>query len=101
MAGGSTRLDTDQRSWLAEALARLTGPIAIRRGQALIIGDTSTAGRRDATAWFEADTSTVGRPVLLISDLGWTDEQAATTFYKLASFAEDWDAPGMDAYDAL
>jgi hypothetical protein len=36
---------------------------------------------------------------LLVADLGWTPEQAADTRARLASFAEDWDAPGMEGYD--
>ena len=38
---------------------------------------------------------------LLISNLGWTQEEAADTYHRLRSFAEDWDAPGMERYDAL
>lgn len=38
---------------------------------------------------------------LLIQDLGWTPEQAAEASALLQSFQEDWDAPGMEAYDAL
>jgi len=36
---------------------------------------------------------------LRVADLGWTQEQAADTRARLASFAEDWDAPGMEGYD--
>ena len=38
---------------------------------------------------------------LLVRDLGWSREQALETYYRLQSFSDDWDAPGMDAYDAL
>ena len=38
---------------------------------------------------------------LLISDLGWTAAEIAETYYRLMSFKEDWDAPGMEAYDEL
>lgn len=38
---------------------------------------------------------------LLVADLGWMPEQAADTRARLASFAEDWDAPGMEEYDDL
>jgi hypothetical protein len=33
--------------------------------------------------------------------LGWTAAEAAETRSRLASFEEDWDAPGMDEYDRL
>ncbi len=42
-----------------------------------------------------------GKNPLLIADLGWTQEQAADTRARLASFAEDWDAPAMEGYDDL
>ncbi len=38
---------------------------------------------------------------LLVSDLGWSLEKAAETRLRLQHFEEDWDAPGMAAYDAL
>ncbi len=38
---------------------------------------------------------------LLISDLGWSQEEAIQTYYRLMPFKEDWEAPGMEAYDAL
>jgi hypothetical protein len=41
------------------------------------------------------------RPRLLVADLGWSREEAAAVRGQLAAFEEDWDAPGMDAYDAL
>jgi hypothetical protein len=36
-----------------------------------------------------------------INQLGWSGEQAAVLRHKLAAFAQDWDDPAMDAYDAL
>ena len=36
-----------------------------------------------------------------IEELGWTKEQAAETRSKLMSFDQDWNAPGMEAYDAF
>ena len=38
---------------------------------------------------------------LLIRDLGWSRKEALETHYRLESFKEDWDAPGMEAYDEL
>ncbi len=37
----------------------------------------------------------------LVSDLGWTQEEAAETSYRLRAFEEDWNSPSMEAYDAL
>ena len=39
-------------------------------------------------------------PGLSLRDLGWTREQAKAVRAKLSSFAEDWDDPRMDVYDA-
>ena len=36
-----------------------------------------------------------------LKNRGWTEPQAAETRARLESFEEDWDAPGMDGYDAL
>jgi hypothetical protein len=38
---------------------------------------------------------------LLVSDLGWTTEEARETRARLATLEEDWEAPGMDAYEHL
>jgi hypothetical protein len=32
---------------------------------------------------------------------GWTEAEAAETRARLKSFEADWEAPGMEAYDAL
>lgn len=32
---------------------------------------------------------------------GWTEREAADTRARLRSFDNDWEAPGMEAYDAL
>jgi hypothetical protein len=36
-----------------------------------------------------------------IDSLGWTPAETLETYLRLRPFAEDWDAPGMEAYDAL
>ncbi|MBI5193328.1 MAG: hypothetical protein HZA08_07810 [Nitrospirae bacterium] len=36
-----------------------------------------------------------------LRNLGWTESQANETRARLKSFEEDWNAPGMDAYDVL
>ena len=38
---------------------------------------------------------------LLIHELGWSDEEAQETYYRFRPFQEDWEAPGMEAYDDL
>jgi len=38
---------------------------------------------------------------LLISDLGWTNEDVLETRARLKGFEDDWNAPGMEAYDGL
>jgi hypothetical protein len=38
---------------------------------------------------------------LLLSDLGWSQDTAAEVYQRLHHFEEDWNAPGMDAYDEL
>ena len=41
------------------------------------------------------------REPLRIADLGWSRAEAAALRAQLVAFEEDWDAAGMDAYDAL
>lgn len=38
---------------------------------------------------------------LLLCDLEWTKAETEETYYRFMSFKDDWDAPGMDAYDEL
>ncbi len=38
---------------------------------------------------------------LLIRDLEWTRAETEETLYRFISFKDDWDAPGMEAYDDL
>ncbi|MBW7877339.1 MAG: hypothetical protein H3C47_15280 [Candidatus Cloacimonetes bacterium] len=34
-----------------------------------------------------------------IISLGWTVEEARETYFRLSSFEEDWNHPGMEVYD--
>jgi hypothetical protein len=38
---------------------------------------------------------------LLVAELGWSIDEAKETRARLATLEEDWDAPGMEAYDRL
>ena len=38
---------------------------------------------------------------LLISSLGWSAQEAAQIRLRLLPFEDDWNAPGMEIYDAL
>lgn len=38
---------------------------------------------------------------LLIRDLEWTKAETEETYYRFLSVKDDWDAPGMEAYDEL
>lgn len=38
---------------------------------------------------------------LLISDLGWTKEQASEARFRFRNFAPFWDVPGMEVYDEM
>ncbi len=38
---------------------------------------------------------------LLVSDLGWTAQQAADNHARLKNFARFWDVPGMNEYDEM
>lgn len=38
---------------------------------------------------------------LLVANLDWSVEEVQETRARLAALEEDWDAPGMEAYDTL
>ena len=38
---------------------------------------------------------------LSLEQLGWNSVEALETHLRFRNFAEDWDAPGMEAYDDL
>lgn len=40
-------------------------------------------------------------PPKLLADIGWSQAEAFETRARLGAFEEDWNAPGMDAYDEL
>lgn len=48
----------------------------------------------------DSEDRTGAQPVT-IDDLGWTKSKAALIRAQLSAFAEDWDDPSMNAYDAL
>ena len=39
--------------------------------------------------------------LLLVSNLGWSAEEAKETRARLGALEEDWDTPGMEDYDHL
>lgn len=48
-----------------------------------------------------APTVETTRKELLIDNLEWSEEETKETYYRLLNFKEDWEAPGMEAYDEL
>lgn len=62
--------------------------------------------RPPATERCDSDSSSPAKPAvhgqaLLVRHLGWDRADAADTRSRLRPFEDDWDAPGMDAYDDL
>ena len=79
--------------------------LLMHHGKGVSIFSTSSASRiRDP--WITTERSrttsngTTAQP-LFTSALGWTLEEAAEVRLRLLPFEEDWNAPGMDVYDAL
>ena len=70
----------------------------------LMCGTASTTALREVwepMVLFEVRTapSTARSPA--VATLGWSMEEVIETRMRLRVFEEDWDAPGMEAYDAL
>jgi hypothetical protein len=82
---------------LSGAIGRLT-LIDVRAFSYSVSMSAPTAAGAQHTDAFAAQT--FNRP-LLIRDLGWSEAEDRDVYRRLQSFQEDWDAPGMDAYDAL
>lgn len=59
---------------------------------------------RNSYGYVSGTSSTVIRLLGIqnnIDQLGWSAIETLETHLRLRSFAEDWNAPGMEAYDAL
>lgn len=78
--------------------------LSILRGSSWLTVTSSVNGSDAARVMEErSEVKTTGGPrqALLVSALGWSREEAQETYLRLRSFEEDWDAPGMEAYDDL
>lgn len=53
--------------------------------------------------YFAGNALTTARIALAnrVETLGWTPAEVLETHLRLRTFAEDWDAPGMEVYDDL
>jgi len=67
-------------------------------GVALIDDAAQTPKAPSAVTPSASDGSGQG---LLVRELGWSEADTTDTHFRLRPFEEDWDAPGMDAYDDL
>jgi hypothetical protein len=103
-ASGLTRLSPGKS--LADALSRLALPLALA-GTLSIVPNVATAVRERESGQvhiYSRDSATFNEHSARthhISELGWTREQAAAVRHQLAAWAEDWNDPAMDVYDAL
>ena len=61
-------------------------------------GDSGSSGRVGVPASPKARNK--AEP-LTTADLGWSRKKAAEIRASLLAFEEDWNAPGMEAYDKL
>lgn len=72
------------------------------RGTALVL--SSVSSMRDEWAVDLSQEAATGEwrgARRVLADLGWTEAEALETRMRLKSFEEDWNAPGMEAYDRL
>jgi hypothetical protein len=102
--GGLTRASAGRG--IADALSRLALPIALAGSLSIVPNVTTTVRERDSSHVhiYASDSATFNEHaarVHHISELGWTREQAASLRHQLAAWAEDWNDPAMDVYDAL
>ena len=117
MSTASTELaDGAQTGWvlsvetvrsIVNGLSRRAVPFALLGALSSLPGAGATVVQGPQSVLLAADQSGtvtfhtgMARP-RPISELGWTAEQAAALRHKMAAFAQDWDDPAMDVYDAL
>ncbi len=59
------------------------------------------ATQSSAVLYVSGNALTTAEQYNSIKSLGWSQADALETLLRLRSFAEDWDHPGMEAYDDL
>jgi len=97
VGGGLTRASVGRT--ISDALSRRALPIALAGSLSVVPNVSTTVSEGDVS-----DSATFNERaarIHYISELGWTTAQAATMRHKLAAWAEDWNDPAMDVYDAL
>ncbi len=105
VVGGSSTRPAGSRT-IADALSRLGQSIASVRRPSIVVDVSASVRQRehDYINIYAGDSATFNArsmPARSISELGWTTERATAMRYKLAAWADDWNDPAMDAYDAL
>ena len=65
------------------------------------MGNTGFSSKAIASKGKQVRKALVTASPLLVSDFGWSAEEAEQTRVRLAALAEDWEASGMEEYDHL
>ncbi len=65
------------------------------------MSNTNTSPEAIASKGKQVRKTQATATLLLVSDLGWSAEEAMETRARLAALEEDWEAPGMEEYDHL
>ena len=104
VGGGLTRASVGRT--ISDALSRRALPIALAGSLSVVPNVSTTVSEGDLSHVniYVSDSATFNERaarIHYISELGWTTAQAATMRHKLAAWAEDWNDPAMDVYDAL
>jgi hypothetical protein len=84
-------------SWIGLFVSRHAASAAWTGSSMTSIMDPLSESNRNRTTTRRLEP----RNPLLIRDLGWSRREAAEIRRRLLPFEDDWNAPGMDAYDAL
>ena len=80
----------------------MTGRKIKNKPMAMAISKTKRGLRRSSLAMYtKLHSSSLPQRRLLLSDIGITPVEALELRLRLKPFEEDWNAPGMEAYDEL
>jgi excisionase family DNA binding protein len=80
-------------------VSRITVMRWVRAGElpAAKVGKAWRVGESELARWLRRRTTRSGG----VAALGWTREESHATRRRLAAFEDDWNVPGMEAYDEL
>jgi len=94
--------DPERNPYKLLDLTNIKGFLSLKRSMKIPTVTAITVPWREEEQKREAAVTTgATSDRMMITTLGWSKEQALETRMRLMTFAEDWEAPGMEGYDDI